>query len=795
MGTAKHAFDSACQIGVSKSYNYKQLSQVFMGVNEAISGVVSSGVGNIYASGQLPDGTVDGQLGLVQKEDGGYYVYVWIDDRWEAINIKTFDVTPETFVNISGADLANQRDINYYLDNRIDQVALGSGGVTYELLTDEPNPTIDLLNSDGVKTSVTYTTTGSLTFNSVSGAIVVDSSSIDSAIAGLVDFDLLVVSGFTELSGNVTALESDVSTISGRVDDLEVTRGADKLYHFDTIGLATAIRAGDLVVNNAAAADVSYISIAPLDENNNPAPLVEAGDLIDLEVSGVTNRYLALSGTTDAQTIFCGYVQGTSTFVSGGNVTVYAYPQNSDSASLEYVNEELAKKADITYVDTQDNLRLSKSGGTMTGGLTFASGAIFAASGLSNLSGRASLKLSPVSDRPIAISTGSSYKPALAIFAYDGSAPDNRGQVMEFTGRGDITLSGIVHCPKAPTGDDNLTNKAYVDSKLSAGGGTISGDITLSQNTLIKSEVDPLINIQVSDAIYHRGTSRFQRTFLTGNLDTNSLIKSTRNSGYAFQVKPDDVTPVAYIHTNGNAEFVNVVANTLDCSGNVAFVSGEITGLYSSSNNNVRYELTGAHNIRGNLDVAHTDGDQSFKANNNYVDIFRTTRISGTFNVKAQGEAIGGNNIFSASSTAVTYAGPITSNNHIATKSYVDSQLNPTLPAGYAFKFGNATTSTAFGKFNYYADGGNLRLRINKQLANGINWLNAKTEDYNFSEGHMFTITHVVDDSNWKQIRTGTFNRVDYHTGDILVYVTSHKTNGSFVSNDLYYIQLAGIMA
>ena len=151
-----------------------------------------------------------------------------------------------------------------------------------------------------------------------------------------------------------------------------------------------------MIVNNAAAADVTFISIAPLDENDNPAPLVEAGDLIDLEVSGVTNRYLALSGTTDAQTIFCGYVpEGTSTFASGENVIVYAYPQNSDSASLEYVNEELAKKADITYVDTQDSLLLPKTGGNMTGGIYFTSGVIGANSALNNLSGRASLKLVP----------------------------------------------------------------------------------------------------------------------------------------------------------------------------------------------------------------------------------------------------------------------------------------------------------------------------------------------------------------------------------------------------------------
>ena len=70
---------------------------------------------------------------------------------------------------------------------------------------------------------------------------------------------------------------------------------------------------------------------------------------------------------------------------------------------------------------------LPKSGGSMTGGIYFTSGVIGANAALNNLSGRASLKLTPTADRPVAISTGSSYKSALAIFAYDGSQPDNRG--------------------------------------------------------------------------------------------------------------------------------------------------------------------------------------------------------------------------------------------------------------------------------------------------------------------------------------------------------------------------------
>ena len=44
---------------------------------------------------------------------------------------------------------------------------------------------------------------------------------------------------------------------------------------------------------------------------------------------------------------------------------------------------------------------------------------------------------------------------------------------------------------------------------------------------------------------------------LTGQLNTNSLIKSTRNTGYALQVKPDG-NEVAHIHTNGNAAFKDV---------------------------------------------------------------------------------------------------------------------------------------------------------------------------------------------------------------------------------------------
>ena len=42
---------------------------------------------------------------------------------------------------------------------------------------------------------------------------------------------------------------------------------------------------------------------------------------------------------------------------------------------------------------------------------------------------------------------------------------------------------------------------------------------------------------------------------LTGQLNTDSLIKSTRNTGYALQLRPDNGDSISWLHTNGTFHF------------------------------------------------------------------------------------------------------------------------------------------------------------------------------------------------------------------------------------------------
>ena len=121
---------------------------------------------------------------------------------------------------------------------------------------------------------------------------------------------------------------------------------------------------------------------------------------------------------------------------------------------------------------------------------------------------------------------------------------------------------------------------------------------------------------------------------LTGQLNTNSLIKSTRDTGYAFQVKPNDVTANAYIHSNGNAQFKNVfITNDSINTDHITARPFEITGRLSdgttiSSNFFYMYNNTDGTPSALNYD-GKMDSDKNL-VNKGYVDDVMGTVKSGT---------------------------------------------------------------------------------------------------------------------------------------------------------------------
>ena len=151
MTTGKEAFESACQIGVSKSYNYRQLSQVFFGIDQAIQEIEISGGGNIVVSGVQPDGTEEGQIGFFQGVDGNYYEYIWVGSSWVNVKTQNDDVTvagSAPFITISGTTLETQRDINHYLNDKIENLIVDPSGEPIDLA---PFATIEYSDAEDAK--------------------------------------------------------------------------------------------------------------------------------------------------------------------------------------------------------------------------------------------------------------------------------------------------------------------------------------------------------------------------------------------------------------------------------------------------------------------------------------------------------------------------------------------------------------------------------------------------------------------------------------------------------------------
>ena len=128
-----------------------------------------------------------------------------------------------------------------------------------------------------------------------------------------------------------------------KVGELDIQKGSVARYKVMGTEVGAAARAGEMYVDNADAHDITFISLAPLDLQNNPTKPCHQGDIIELDwPDGGVARYEVDSGEQVALTVK--YISGTHRFETGQELETYVYPQNKGSASKEYV-ESLVNQA------------------------------------------------------------------------------------------------------------------------------------------------------------------------------------------------------------------------------------------------------------------------------------------------------------------------------------------------------------------------------------------------------------------------------------------------------------------
>ena len=166
MTTGKEAFESAAQLGVTKSYNYRQLSQIFYGINEAIEEIhgyiIPPGNGRItindFDDNEVGEFTVnqDGPTVITLPEIGNGQITI---NDFDGNKVGEFTVNqdgptvitlPETqvpnavnprgFIDVSGTAPSNPNQGDLYIQHRndlADVVADASFvGIAGETITD-----------------------------------------------------------------------------------------------------------------------------------------------------------------------------------------------------------------------------------------------------------------------------------------------------------------------------------------------------------------------------------------------------------------------------------------------------------------------------------------------------------------------------------------------------------------------------------------------------------------------------------------------------------------------------------
>ena len=238
------------------------------------------------------------------------------------------------------------------------------------------------------------------------------------------------------------------------IEELQVTKGPVSRYECKGTSFFLATRNGELYVNSATAADVTLMSIAAFDLNGNPTRPINTGDIIEFVESATTrstgqlSRFRITNGA-DPQALEVVYLNGNNNFEVGRTEETYIYPQNEETASKEYVDENF----------------LPLTGGELSGSLTIKRG---------ESKTHPQFKFSPNGDTDYATNIYGLEGQVRWRTSHTGDEGDHKGSHIvldpDVAGNGANPTTKMWKVP-LPTSSDMAASKAYVDQEVAAGGG------------------------------------------------------------------------------------------------------------------------------------------------------------------------------------------------------------------------------------------------------------------------------------------------------------------------------------
>ena len=474
--------------------------------------------------------------------------------------------------------------------------------------------------------------------------------------------------------------------------------------------------------------------------------------------------------------------------------------QTNPDTGVEYIYVDGAWRAlgaDIANeFDTLDERYVNASGDTMTGDLQLEQKKIR----FKKTDGSNQLRISP--------NSGDYYT---NIYAYNsggmrfratpGDSNDNYGTGLiveagdHFVGEEALTTRTSILNLQTPTRDSHAANKWYVDDAVSSAIDAIP-DVDLSSYL-------PLTGGRMTGGISFTSQGSATRSFLSfdnnekANAVSEIVVKRPFNADGG--ANSDGTTNASglgglniKIMANSDQNRLNIMTGS-GASTNTLRITGGGNGKQIHSFSSI--ELCGGDSARQTIWAkSGVVGNLSYSGNSDSN--VRLSWGNSKVWIKNADLDVTGHQIINVDEPSNT--------NHAATKNYVDTQIAANVsqgitvntPPGIRFGFGNGTTAVGVGNFNYYSDGGQLKLRISLN-GKDVKWYDGgKTQDYNYSATQLFSIYYVPDQaqpSRWSIVRHGQFKRIDWHANDVLVWVDNHLTNGSLNTAYDYFIVLGGI--